>query len=382
VAVLGAVVVAPADGAPRAALAFLSRLIPGKRVVPEELATIADDEAVVFAGTVVHRYSGLQPDSEHVAGSLTVRTLPRPPGARLATVATVNDVHFGETACGYLAGTELGPVLAAAPGDDPYPQVMNRAAVAEIAAGQPDAVVAKGDLTGVGSLEQYEQFRDVYATAFGGRLVVTRGNHDNPAAADGPAVPPSPPCQEVTLEGVTLAVLDTSRPGWVGGDVDADQAEWLDELAGRADRPVMVFGHHPVAVDDERLKLLFGADALAASGLAASGTERLAAVVARRPALVGYFAGHTHRNKLRHLPATGPFPWVEVACVKDFPGSWAEYRVFEGGILQVHRRIHADPAALAWSERCRSLYGGMYPLYAFGAIGDRCFQIPLRVQRA
>ena len=48
-------------------------------------------------------------------------------------------------------------------------------------------------------------------------------------------------------------------------------------------------------------------------------------------------------------------PYVEVATVKDFPGSWAEYRVFEGGILQVHRRI-SSPAALAWSERCRTLY--------------------------
>ena len=41
--------------------------------------------------------------------------------------------------------------------------------------------------------------------------------------------------------------------------------------------------------------------------------------------------------------------------MKDFPGSWADYRVFEGGILQVHRRI-STPEALAWSERCRELY--------------------------
>ena len=37
--------------------------------------------------------------------------------------------------------------------------------------------------------------------------------------------------------------------------------------------------------------------------------------------------------------------------MKDFPGSWAEYRVFEGGILQVHRRLSSS-AALAWSEKC------------------------------
>ena len=35
--------------------------------------------------------------------------------------------------------------------------------------------------------------------------------------------------------------------------------------------------------------------------------------------------------------------------MKDFPGSWAEYRVFEGGILQVHHRI-STPDALAWTD--------------------------------
>ena len=65
-------------------------------------------------------------------------------------------------------------------------------------------------------------------------------------------------------------------------------------------------------------------------------------------------------------------PWVEVACVKDFPGAWAEYRVFEGGILQVFHRI-STPEALAWTEQTRGMFGGMYSDYAFGELGDRCF---------
>ena len=88
-------------------------------------------------------------------------------------------------------------------------------------------------------------------------------------------------------------------------------------------------------------------------GINPDDSERLVAVFARRPSLVGYFAGHTHRNRVRRFAATGAVPWVEVACVKDFPGTWAEYRVFEGGIIQVHRRI-STPEALAWSERCRA----------------------------
>ena len=334
-----------------------------------ELATLGDDEAVVFDGPIAHRYEGLQPGTEQQAGALTVRTLRRPPGARLATVATVNDMHFGEAVCGVIAGLDLGPVLSVDPGQPPYPLVMNEAAIAEIQTLAPDAVVAKGDLTASGSVEEYQQFEALYRSAFGDRLMVTRGNHDNPGWQ------PPPPVQAVELPGVILAVLDTSLPGRVGGAVDAPQADWLDELASRSDRPVLVFGHHPPAEEEP---LRFNGRSILPAGLGKSSTVRLAAVVARRPAIVGYFAGHTHRNKVRHLSSTGSFPWVEVACVKDFPGSWAEYRVFEGGILQIHRRIHRDPAALAWSERCRTLYGGLYPAYAWGSVHDRCFEIGLR----
>lgn len=67
-------------------------------------------------------------------------------------------------------------------------------------------------------------------------------------------------------------------------------------------------------------------------------------------------------------------PWVEVACVKDFPGSRAEYRVCEQGVLQIHHRI-STPEALAWSEKTRAMYDGAYYDYAFGDLPDRCFVI-------
>jgi hypothetical protein len=111
-------------------------------------------------------------------------------------------------------------------------------------------------------------------------------------------------------------------------------------------------------------------------GICPDDSERLVAVVARCPRLVGYFAGHTHRNRVRRFAATGDVPWVEVASVKDFPGSWAEYRVFDGGVLQVHRRISA-PEALEWTERTRAMFAGVYPSYSFGSIGDRCLAVAL-----
>ena len=324
-----------------------------------ELTTVADDEAVCHDGIRVVRHRGLVPGTAYQLDGVAFRTLPRPPGERLATVATVNDVHFGETVCGVMAGIDLGPPLQVGPGEPPYPETMNRAAAAEIAAAEPDAVVVKGDLTSTGTAEQFAAFLDCYGSVFGERLHWVLGNHD--VLAEG-TIPSAAPVA-VELPGLVLALVDTPVAGGAGGAVGADQLEWLDELGGRADRPVMVFGHHPLYDG--------GSDSF---GITPEDSERLLAVVARRPAIVGYFAGHTHRNRVRTFVPTGDVPWVEVSSTKDFPGGWAEYRVFEGGVLQVFRRISA-PDALRWSERTRAMFGGLYPAYSFGTIDDRCFPI-------
>jgi 3',5'-cyclic-AMP phosphodiesterase len=327
-----------------------------------DLTTVADDEAVLHEEGVEHRHAGLDPDTAYELGGQAVRTLARPPGERLATVCTVNDVHFGEVECGILNGVDDHPIYRSAPGDEPYPELMNRCAIADIAAVDPDAVVVKGDLTSMGTRAEYQSFLNAYGPAFGDRLLHVRGNHD---AYHGEDFASRAPLSR-TLPGVILAVIDTSVPGLASGAVSAESLDWLDTLAAEADRPVMVFGHHhpwdPGSA--ERPEAYFGVNP--------DDSERLVEVVARRPRIVGYFAGHTHRNRVRRFAATGDLPWVEVACVKDFPGAWAEYRVFEGGILQVFRRISA-PEALAWSEKTSDMYGGLYKVYAFGSLGDRCF---------
>ena len=73
---------------------------------------------------------------------------------------------------------------------------------------------------------------------------------------------------------------------------------------------------------------------------------------ARRENIAGYFAGHTHRNRVRRFGPARHVPFVEVACMKDYPGVWAEYRVYEGGYTQVVRRM-PTPAACSWTERTR-----------------------------
>ena len=65
-------------------------------------------------------------------------------------------------------------------------------------------------------------------------------------------------------------------------------------------------------------------------------------------------------------------PFVEISCTKDYPGVWAEYGLYEDGFTQVVRRI-SSPAALAWTERTRVMYHGLYRDYALGHLDHRCF---------
>jgi hypothetical protein len=153
-------------------------------------AAVGDHESRTTGPFHVIEAHGLAPDTEYpvaVDGIVpddqvpaVVRTLAAPAGPPLATIATVNDVHFGETVCGMIHDTPeevLGPWVRSAPGEDPYPVMMNNVAVAEIDAVGPDAVIAKGDLTCIGSEEEYQLFLDTYAR-FGDGLHHVRGNHD------------------------------------------------------------------------------------------------------------------------------------------------------------------------------------------------------------
>jgi predicted phosphodiesterase len=372
-----------------------------------DLTSVADDEVVFHlhspdllttgdepgdSGPGYEVITGLKPGASLVRHGIETRTLERPPGELLCRFATVNDLHFGETECGKLAdvteavgylaaaGTDLGVirdklqefleqlgplVVCSSPvGATPYPEMMSHAAVTEIVGFDPAAVVVKGDLTASGLVADYDAFLQCYLDTFDDLLLHVRGNHD---AFTGRRFA-SESCQERVLPGVILALLDTVIEGRDSGQVRDEQLEWLDELAARADRPVLVFGHHHPwqPGSSNRSGDYFGINP--------DDSEHLVALIARRPAIAGYFAGHTHRNRVRRFPETGDVPYAEVACVKDFPGSWAEYRVFEGGILQVHRRL-SSPAALAWSEKCRALFWGMYPSYALGRLEDRCFAI-------
>ncbi len=345
-----------------------------------------DDTAIAPAAeVVVHTFGDLVPDTEHtieipdptdpgVIHPITIRTLPTPPGELRCTFATVNDVHFGEMVAGQIDDHEMGPLRRSEPGTEPYPEVMNRVAADEMTAIDPDAVIVKGDLSLDGTDEEWEAFERCYRDPFGDRLHVVRGNHDayrhqNEYVGD----------QRIDLDGLTIALLDTAIPGATTGDITGAQIEWIDEVASTSDRPVMVMGHHqqwiadPASSDDDakRSDDYFG--------LHPDASDRLDAACARHPSIIAYSCGHTHRHRVRTM-TEARIPSIEVGCTKDFPGTWAEHRVYDGGVMQIVHRM-SSPDALAWSESCRILYsdfGVDYATYALGDLADRCFVIPTR----
>lgn len=328
---------------------------------------MADDLIVVHDGSEVHRFEALAPDREHGVLGRQVRTLPRPGGELLSRFATVNDVHFGEVEAGRIDDLLDGPVQRAGPGEPPYPETMNQGAADEIAAAGITTVVVKGDMTSDGRDEEFEAFERCYRTRFGAGLLVARGNHDayrgqSTYAGD----------SRLDLPGVTIALVDTAIPEHTQGQVRVDTLDWLDDLASNADRAVIVMGHHQQWTHGARSPDYFGINP--------DDSDALTALIARRRSIVAYSAGHTHRHRVRHLAGAGGVPTIEVGCTKDFPGTWAEHRVYEGGIMQIVHRV-STPAALSWSERCRHLYSDFgidYETYALGALEDRCFLISHR----
>lgn len=83
-------------------------------------------------------------------------------------------------------------------------------------------------------------------------------------------------------------------------------------------------------------------------------------------------AGHTHRNR-RHQH--GPVVVAEVGSTHHYPGQWAGYAVYEGGIRQVVQRI-AAPEVISWTEGTFWSLGGIWGLWAAGTLRQRCFSHP------
>jgi Icc protein len=178
------------------------------------------------------------------------------------------------------------------PGCDPVAGLA--AAVESVRALQlgPDAVVLSGDLADNAADVEYEQVRELLAP-LDAPLYVVPGNHDDRDALRRhfgvPGTGAEPVQYAVELGAFRLVVLDTTRPGHDGGELDADRLAWIDaELAAAPETPTLLAMHHP--------PLSTGIPAIDKVGLPLADRRALGQMVNRHPQVRRLVAGHMHQT--------------------------------------------------------------------------------------
>jgi 3',5'-cyclic AMP phosphodiesterase CpdA len=159
---------------------------------------------------------------------------------------------------------------------------------------QPDVVLLSGDLVDAGAPEEYAHLRTLLAPLPMPVLVIP-GNHDERRAlaaafADRGYLP-----QEGFLHyavehfPLRLIGLDSIIPGETGGMLCRERLAWLDAtLAAAAERPTLIFMHHP--------PFATGIRGMDECGLDAEASAALAAVLRRHRQVERIVAGHVHRT--------------------------------------------------------------------------------------
>jgi len=355
-------------------------------------------ESTGIGGTRLVRVDGLAPGTRHAIAIETegsvraandrwfpaeVETLPAPRGRQLASFATLNDLHFGEPRFGgvLLPDGGYGPEADGYPAvtedetEVPYWRVMNEDAVADINAAGVDFVVIKGDIADSGRREQFAAARETF-DRFAVPWHAFLGNHDHYGRLAGEEVDglallgqPAAP-RTIDVAGWRLILIDTVEPGEHHGVFPDERLRWLsdalEETRARA-IPTLVLTHHqpvPPRFADRFPNTI---------AILPEHSLRLFDLLGRHPQLKAVLIGHTHQNRVRRYPESGALPYVEVNCVKDYPGGFAHYRLFDDGTFRQEVRRTSSARALAHSTRCRDFFAGGYRRFALGSLAERSF---------
>ncbi|VVO41274.1 3',5'-cyclic-AMP phosphodiesterase [Pseudomonas fluorescens] len=193
-----------------------------------------------------------------------------------------------------------------------------------------DLVLATGDLSQDGTLESYQQFRDMTAP-IGAPTRWIPGNHDEPQIMAHAAVHSDflEPVVDIGHWRVTL--LDSAVPGSVPGYLQDSQLQLLAQALSEAPNlhHLVCFHHHPVSI---------GCAWMEPIGL--RNPDALFAVLDRFPHVRAVLWGHVHQEidrerdgvRLLASPST---------CIQFAPGS-EDFKVSEQAPGYRWLRLHAD----------------------------------------
>jgi 3',5'-cyclic-AMP phosphodiesterase len=161
----------------------------------------------------------------------------------------------------------------------------------------PDAVLLSGDLADHAADVEYDQVRALLAP-LEAPLYVLPGNHDDRLALRRhfgvPGADSEPVQYAADLGPLRLVVLDSTRPGEDGGELDGDRLAWLEAtLEAAPDIPTLLAMHHP--------PVAIGIPAFDRIGLPLAERRTLGRVIEGHPQVLGIVAGHVHRTVFAEL---------------------------------------------------------------------------------
>ncbi|MFW2383468.1 MAG: metallophosphoesterase family protein [Acidimicrobiales bacterium] len=291
-------------------------------------------------------------------------TIPAAPhGEELCRIATVSDLHLGSGNWGALRTIrDIEPDA-----DDHYDMRCATAAVQDAIDWGASLLVIKGDAVHHRRTRDFElvgEFVDRFPRL---PMIMVPGNHDVddawpielPSSLGKRGLQFEMGVRSHDMPGVRVIAGNTTIEHDDIGSVEPIRDDLLD-AAGSATTPNLMLLHHqfqkyPVAT-------------YWPPGIPSKESKPFLSDLAKTAPRTLVSSGHTHRNRARRV---GPLLVTEVGSTKDWPGSWAGYRIFEGGVHQTVRRV-ADPSAIRWTEFSRRAVGGLWSAWSPGALSDRC----------
>lgn len=291
-----------------------------------------------------------------------VRLLDRPPGEALARFATVSDLHIGTDHFGL-----LGWMREADATMDDHPIRCVRGALVEAERWGAQELIVKGDITHKSTHDNWTAVQKL----FGDTDLPTTGivgNHDCNVHrvvpwAEGVAETDIDIISDVgyrDLPGLRVILAHSSVLTFGFGRIKSASDE-ICQLAAETDTPCLVALHHNL----QPLPFFY----FWPYGIPSVSGVPFARRLARANPRSVLTAGHTHRNRVR---TRSGLTYSEVGSPKDYPGVWGAYEVFEGGLVQVNRRVEA-PDCAEWLEYSRRCAGGAWGRWSPGGLNDRRF---------
>lgn len=314
--------------------------------------------------------TGLLPETTHqitlsVGGErrrLQARTLAPAPGPELHRFATISDLHLGSDHFG--ASKRMRD---RSEHSEPFAFRSATDAIDAAVAWGAEHLVIKGDAAHHGRPSDFELLGRLVDRHVSLPMTLLPGNHDTdlrsmplPATVGGRELRYEPHVSHLDVPGARLVFGNTTIPGEGPGTLETVGDDLLDAVADARDPGVFVAVHQQLQTSDPNRYWPPGIPGRQSDSF----LDRLDRL---HPGAV-VTSGHTHRNRSRHH---GSVLVTEVAATHHWPGVWAGYVVYEGGIRQVVRRI-VGADIIDWHEYSRNAVLSLWGRYAPGTIDQRC----------